>query len=113
MELVGLKTEIKPLVRPYGLWTGNIFRGVVLLNGKPVPFAEIEVEYYNKDKSIKAPSEPYITQVIKADKNGVFSYAMPKAGWWGFAALNEDDKKINGKPVEIGALIWIKVEDMK
>ena len=53
-----------------------------------------------------------ITQVIKADANGVFTYSMPKAGWWGFAALNEDEKKIkhNGKmyPVEIGAVIWVK-----
>ncbi len=111
-NLVGLKAEIKPLVRPYGLWTGNLFRGVVLYNGKPVPYAEIEVEYYNKDGKIEAPSDPYITQVIKADKNGVFSYSMPKAGWWGFAALMDGDK-IKGKDVEIGALIWIKTEDMK
>ncbi len=111
-DLVGLPAEIKPLVRPYGLWTGNIFRGVVLYKGKPVPYADIEVEYYNKDGKFKAPSEPYITQVIKADKNGEFSYAMPKQGWWGFAALMEGDK-INGKDVEIGGLIWIKVEDMR
>ena len=111
-NLVGLEAEIQPLVRPYGLWAGNIFRGIVLYKGKPVPFAEIEVEYFNKDKKIKAPSDPYITQVIKADKNGVFSYAMPKAGWWGFAALMDGDK-IKGKDVEVGALIWIKTEDMK
>ena len=111
-NLVGLKAEIKPLVRPYGLWTGNLFRGIVLYKGKPVPYAEIEVEYYNQDRKIKAPSDPYITQVIKADKNGVFSYAMPKAGWWGFAALMEGDK-LNGKDVEVGALIWIKVKDMR
>ncbi len=112
-NLIGLKAEIKPLVRPYGLWAGNLFRGIVLFNGKPVPYAEIEVEYYNKSGKIKAPSDPYITQVIKADKNGVFSYSMPKAGWWGFAALMEGDKKINNKDVEIGALIWIKTKEMK
>ena len=27
---VGLKTEIVPLTRPYGLWTGNVFQGVCL-----------------------------------------------------------------------------------
>ena len=26
-------------------------------------------------------------RVIKADAQGVFAYAMPRAGWWGFAAL--------------------------
>jgi cobalt/nickel transport protein len=115
---VGLPIEIIPLTRPYGLWTGNVFTGVVKLKGKPVPFAEIEVEYYNKNGKIKPPSDPYITQVIKADKNGVFTYTMPKAGWWGFAALSTASYKLKGpdgkkKPVEIGAVYWIKVRDMR
>jgi cobalt/nickel transport protein len=114
---LGLKTEIVPLTRPYGLWSGNVFQGVVKVDGKPVPNAEVEVEYYNADGKLKAPAEPYITQVIKADKNGVFTYAMPKAGWWGFAALNTADytMKHNGTdyPVEIGAVLWVKTRDMK
>jgi len=115
---IGLETEIIPLTRPYGLWAGNVFQGVVKLNGKPVPMAEIEVEYFNKGGKIKSPADPFITQVIKADENGVFTYAMPKAGWWSFAALNEADRKLkapNGedKSIEIGALIWVKVEEMK
>ena len=47
-EPVGLPMEIEPLVRPYGLWTGNPFRGVVRYQGEPVPFAEVEVEYFNQ-----------------------------------------------------------------
>ncbi|MFZ6017809.1 MAG: DUF4198 domain-containing protein [Nitrospirota bacterium] len=69
---VGLKTEIVPLTRPYGLWAGNVFQGIVKVDGKPVPYAEVEVEYYNEGGKVKAPDEPYITQVIKADANGVF-----------------------------------------
>lgn len=116
--LVGFPVEIEPLVRPYGLWTGNIFRGIVRKNGNPFPFAEIEVEYFNKDKRVTIPADPFITQVIKADKNGVFAYAMPKAGWWGFAALVDGGNTItapNGKkvPVELGGLIWVKTYDMK
>ena len=114
---LGLKTEIVPLTRPYGLWSGNVFQGVVKVDGKPVPNAEVEVEYYNANGKLKAPAEPYITQVIKADKNGVFTYAMPQAGWWGFAALNTADytMKHNGTdyPVEIGAVLWVKTRDMK
>jgi len=117
-EELGLATEIVPLVRPYGLWTGNVFRGIVKMDGKPVPYAEVEVEYFNEDGKIKSPSDPFITQVIKADGNGVFSYAMPRAGWWGFSALGEADEKMKHPdgaevPVEIGALIWIRVLDMK
>jgi cobalt/nickel transport protein len=116
-KAVGLKTEIIPLTRPYGLYTGNIFCGKVLVEGKPAPFTEVEVEYYNEGGSFSPPTTSHITQVIKCDENAIFSYAMPKAGWWGFAALNEDKDTIKyqgqEKPVEIGAVIWVKVYDMK
>ncbi|MEN2986334.1 MAG: DUF4198 domain-containing protein [Thermodesulfovibrionaceae bacterium] len=114
---IGLPIEIVPLTRPYGLWVGNVFQGVVKVNGKPLPYAEVEVEYFNEGGKIKAPKEPYITQVIKADVNGVFTYAIPKAGWWGFAALAEAPYKIkkDGKeyPVEIGGVIWVKAREIK
>lgn len=117
-KLVGLPIEIEPLTRPYGLWTNNIFRGRVLKDGKPVPFAEIEVEYLNEGHQVTAPFDPYITQVIKADAHGVFAYAMPRAGWWGFAALITGEQKLKNpsgalKPVEQGGLIWVKTRDMK
>jgi len=112
---IGLKTEIVPLSKPYGLYTGNVFQGIVKLNGKPVPYAKVEVEYYNAEKKYNAPTDYMVTQTIKADKNGVFTYAAPKVGWWGFAALNQADFKLkhNGKEkdVEIGAVIWVKFEN--
>ncbi|HVP10543.1 MAG TPA: DUF4198 domain-containing protein, partial [Phycisphaerae bacterium] len=51
---VGLRAEITPLTRPYGLYTGNVFQGIVRLDGKTVPFARVEVEYFNKDGKVKA-----------------------------------------------------------
>lgn len=111
----GLPAEILPMTRPYGLWAGNVFQGVVLMNGKAVPGAEVEVEYLGNG-SVEAPSDPYVTQVVKADAGGVFTYAMPKAGWWGFAALMGAPYKIEreGKsyPVELGAVIWVRSRDM-
>lgn len=113
---VGLPAEIIPAVRPYGLWTGSLFQGTVKMDGKAVPFAEIEVEYYNQD-GLKAPAPPYSMQVIKADGEGRFSYAMVREGWWGFAALMEAPEKLSreGKayPVEIGAVMWVPVKDVK
>ena len=114
-KLVGFPMEIEPLTRPYGLWTGNEFRGRVLKNGKPLPFADIEVEWTN-DGSVKPPADAFNTQVIKADANGVFSYAMPKAAWWAFNALSEgpERKSPDGKPVgtEIGGTMWVHTVDM-
>ncbi|MEW6428851.1 MAG: DUF4198 domain-containing protein [Thermodesulfobacteriota bacterium] len=119
-EPVGLETEIVPLTRPYGLWTGNVFTGRVLLRGKPVPGAEVEIEYLNESPDnpgrVPAPADPFVTQVVKADAGGVFTYAMPRRGWWGFAALSEADWTLDheGKPkhVEIGAVYWVHTTDM-
>jgi cobalt/nickel transport protein len=114
---IGLPTEIVPLTRPFGIYAGNVFQGIVKLGGKPVPFAGVEVEYYNVDKKYSAPTPYMITQTIKADKNGVFTYAAPVAGWWGFAALSQADFKLDHagekKDVEIGAVIWVEFQDWK
>jgi cobalt/nickel transport protein len=112
-EPIGLKTEIVPLSKPFGLYKGNVFQGVVMLRGKPVPGAEVEIEYFNEEGRYTAPTDFMITQTIKCDPNGVFTYAVPKAGWWGFAALNTDDRKIKGKNVEIGAVLWVNFHEMK
>jgi cobalt/nickel transport protein len=115
--LVGFPVEIEPLVRPYGLWTGNTFRGIVWHNGKPAPGARVEVEYYNLGGRVKPPNDTFVTQVLKTDAAGVFSYTMPRAGWWGFAALLPGEEKMkspDGKPVEVelGGLMWVKTVDM-
>ena len=111
------KTEIVPLSRPFGLYTGNVFQGIVKLNGRPVPHSKIEVEYYNQHQNITVANDYMITQTVKADQNGVFTYAVPKSGWWGFAALNPAEFKLNhdGQPkeVELGAVIWVHFHDYK
>lgn len=112
---VGLPVEIEPLARPTGLWTGNLFRGIVRHDGRPVPFAEIEVEWRN-DGSVTPPNEAFVTQAIRADQNGTFAYAMPRAGWWGFAALVDGPEAPgpDGRPAptELGGLVWVKATDM-
>ena len=35
---IGLKTEIIPLSKPFGLYAGNVFQGIVKLDGQAVPF---------------------------------------------------------------------------
>ncbi len=116
-ERVGFPIEIEPLVRPYDLFTGNLMRGLVLQNGEPVPFAEVEVEWRN-DGTVDATTLDFTTQVIKAGPDGVFSYAMPRSGWWGFAALVTSDETLanpSGEqaPIELGGLLWVHVEPLE
>lgn len=114
-ETHDLITEIRPLSKPYGLWEGNLFQGQVLRDGQPVPNAEVEVEYFNQGGSITAPSDYMITQTVIADADGIFSYATPAAGWWGFAALTTADYTLPqdgvDKAVELGAVIWVHFEE--
>jgi cobalt/nickel transport protein len=113
---VGLKTEIVPLSRPFGLYAGNVFSGIVKKDGSPVPFAEVEVEYFNQEGMAGVSNEYMITQTIRADGDGVFTCGVPWPGWWGFAALSASEKTIrhNGeeKEVELGAVIWVKFEEL-
>ena len=110
-EPLGLKYEIIPMTKPFALYSGNLFQGKVLHDGKPAANTEVEIELYN-EFGLKAPSDAHITQVVKTDENGVFSFVMNHKGWWGFAALIEEGelKHSDGKmyPIENGALIWVK-----
>ncbi len=114
---LGLKTEIVSLSKPFGLYAGNVFQGIVKVDGKPVPYSEVEIELYNKDQKYSPENDYMVTQTIKADANGVFTYAAPKAGWWGFAALNTSTEKIKhdgeDKDIELGAVLWVNFQDMK
>lgn len=116
-EPLGLKAEIVPLTRPYGLYAGNLFSAKVLYKGKPAKNVMVEVEFMNDGKKLGAPSEDHTTQEVMTNELGEFSFVMPHAGWWGFAALIDDDEKMNkdGKeyPVELGGVLWIKADEYK
>jgi cobalt/nickel transport protein len=123
-EPLGLPVEIVPLDKPYANWVGGVFRAVVLANGKPVPHAEVEVEYLNHEPEIEArrfdpegkvtaPQNSFVTLSIRADAMGQVMVGLPKAGWWGICALNLDDNlQHEGKELSVDAVLWIKATDM-
>ena len=131
-DVPGLTVQIKPLVRPYALWTGNVFRGVVekwdeaSKSYVPVPFAKINAEFVNHQVDMKSnkfdeaaaissPNDACMGQTILANDKGEFSYALPHSGWWGFSALIGvgGDYKYKGKPLYLCASIWAYAYDMK
>jgi cobalt/nickel transport protein len=123
-EPLGLPVEIVPLDKPYANWVGGVFRAVVLSDGKPVPHAEVEVEYLNHEPQIDAhrfdpegkvtaPQESFNTLSIRADANGQVMIGLPKAGWWGIAALNlKEGATHQGKELSVDAVLWLKATDM-
>jgi len=108
---LGLKTEIIPLARSYGLLKGHLFSGIVKIDGKPVPYATVKIVHYAKKKK-KDPTPAHAFQVVKSDGNGVFHYAMVKAGWWlyytrtpaGYTLKSPEGKE---KEVRFGAALWV------
>lgn len=120
-----LPAEIIPLTKPYAIYEGGSFTGIVRSHGKPVPFAEIEVEYVNylpdmekkafsSKPNIEVPAEAFVTMTIYADASGTFTFAMPKAGQWGFAALGVGAKKEHkGKELSQDAVIWVQAHEIK
>lgn len=122
MTPVGLRTEIVPLIKPYNVIAGSSFTGQVLTEGKPAAGIEIEVEYVAATPDIQtfSATEPTVgtmpggTVVAISDANGYFTFGVPKAGWWGFAALGSGpDTEHNGKPLSQDAVFWINAYDME
>ncbi len=124
-EPVGLPAEILPLDKPYANWTGGVFRGIVVADGEPVPFAELEIEYINHapdlaqrrfalDAAVDYPQDSFGTLSIRANAQGEFTIGLPRAGWWGICALEIGaDTEHEGKPLSQDAVLWIQVKDMQ
>jgi len=121
---LGLKAEIIPLSKPYGIWSGSSFSAMVKAEGIPVPFAHIEIEYLNSDMDMKnlkmgkfktnEKNQNFKTIEIKANENGEFTFHLPRQGWWGFKATHVGLKKdYKQKELSIDAVIWVQVKDVK
>lgn len=116
--LVGFPVEIEPLVQCTSLWTGSAFTGIVRMDGKPAPRCRVEVEYLNDRGALKLPDNSFLTQILKTNSRGEFTFVPPHAGWWALTAIPETRKTARnpeGKKVkaELGGVLWIRCVDMK
>lgn len=107
--------EIIPLSNPI-TWQNQIFRAqVVDKDGKPIPNAEIEVEYMNStiknSQFVGEKQKDKVATVIYSDANGYFSFIPVHKGYWGFAALGAGGElKYNGKELSQDAVLWIEAK---
>lgn len=122
MEPLGLATEILPLNKPYNIIAGSTFTGQVLSEGKPVAGAEVEIEYMaaepelatNTAREPVAGPMPGGAVIAITDENGYFTFGVPKAGWWGFAALGTGPvTEHEDKELSQDAAIWVRAWDIE
>ncbi|MFP4044080.1 MAG: DUF4198 domain-containing protein [Rhodosalinus sp.] len=120
--IMGLPAEIQPLNRPYNVLVGSTFTGRVLSEGEPVPGAEIEIEYLASEPDIadSATTDATVTPpaggtlVAISDANGYFTFGIPTAGWWGFAALGVGtETEFDGTELSQDAVIWIHASELE
>ncbi len=121
-DAVGLPTEIVPLNKPHHVYVGSTFSGIVLSEGLPVAGAEVEIEYIAAEPDLDANSTPQAASVrppqealvVITDANGKFTFGLPRAGFWGFAALEVGPgQEHNGKPLSQDAVIWVRAVELK
>lgn len=119
---VGMKAEIVPMSRPYGVWAGSVFQGQVLIDNSPAPNIEVEVEHLNDPSTghvLKGEKDESAlsNQVVLTDARGIFTASMPAPGWWGFKALSAPKYSVaykgKNRPVQVGAVIWVYAEEIK
>ncbi len=118
---VGLKAEIIPLTRPYGLEAGAVFRGQVLYQGKPVKDALVQFTYYHgyflpqKDLPKQQGGDTDLARMypsVRTDTEGLFTVYLNKAGWWLISArLPQGYTTLGGQrfPLILRASIWLYV----
>ena len=112
---LGLKFEIVPLTRPYGLQVGGVIQMQLLYDGEPLPGCEVEFEKLQPDIPDESdlPGEEFITFEAKGDPNGIVTFGLHEEGWFAITAVRETGKEITsdghtGNLIE-RSTFWINV----
>ena len=118
---VGLKAEIIPLTRPYGLESGALFRGRLVYQGKPVKDALIQATLYHgvfiPSKALPSVQKGQIDAArmylsVRTDQNGLFALGLNQPGWWLISArLPQGYTTLGGQkfPLILRASLWLYV----
>jgi cobalt/nickel transport protein len=110
---VGQPLEVVPLTRPYGLRAGSAFHARVLLRGKPLEGAQVEIEKMNPAPPGKdLPEDEFITRTARTAPDGTLITSLDAKGWWAILVKTKDGKEtVNGTEysVELRSTLWVYV----
>ena len=114
-EAAGLSLEIVPQTRPFGLLAPTLFTGKVLANGQPLADHLVYLGRINTDGQ-KVPTSWHETSVAKTNHEGLFSFAINKAGWWYCLApiAGAPLKGADGQPkeLELATIFWFYADNI-
>ncbi len=112
--------EIIPLVPPYNVRAGSLFRAeAVNEEGRRIPHARINIEYLNYtlgDTELDTTTAGFIKEdmadtIVFTDNSGSFSFVPPRKGLWTFTLVDGDNNKlIQGKELEYDSSLSILVK---
>jgi cobalt/nickel transport protein len=120
-EPVGLPTEILPMNRPSNILAGSTFTGQVVALGVPMAGVTVEIEYISAEPDHASRASgvqtsdamPGGTLIALTDANGMFTFGIPRAGHWGFAALGSGPvTEHEGQVLSQDAVLWVRAWDM-
>jgi cobalt/nickel transport protein len=106
--------RLLPVTRPYGLLPSMVFQGQIVKERDDRSVSpHIEIERYNPAPPAEVPADAFVTFRTRVDPNGVFTFAFPEAGWWGFTAERDAGTHArNGRdyPLRQRLTMWVHVE---
>lgn len=113
----GLRLEVVPHTRPFGLGAPCLFSAQVRWQGQPLPGASVRMYRINTDKTPPVLPTPWHCSLeARADANGNVAFVLNRSGWWCCVA-ETDGEPLKGpdgdpRPLRFGGVFWLYVDDM-
>lgn len=113
----GLRLEIVPRTRPFGLAAPCLFSAQVRWQDAPLPGAKVRMYRIATEKTPQPLPTPWHASLeARADGDGNTAFVLNRSGWWCCVA-ETDGEPLKGpdgepRPLRFGGVFWLYVDDM-
>lgn len=113
----GLRLEVVPRTRPFGLTAPCLFSAQIRWQGAPLSGAQVRMYRINTDKTTPALPTPWHASLeARTDADGNAAFVLNRSGWWCCVA-ETDGEPLKGpdgtpKPLRFGGVFWLYVDDV-
>ena len=112
----GLRLEIVPRTRPFGLAAPCLFSAQVRWQDAPLPGAKVRMYRIATEKTPQPLPTPWHGSLeASADGDGNAAFVLTRSGWWCCVA-ETDGEPLKGpdgesRPLRFGGVFWLYVDD--